>query len=470
MEIKLGHLILLAILLLAFGTRLYHVEYPYLDHHSWRQTFTAMIARNFYTNGFNVLRPEIDFNGDHSSVVESELQITTFLTAILYIFFGVQDWVGRIFPILFSILSAVYLFKLIKYRYNEKLALFATFVFVILPLNVFFTRVPMPESAMILFTIASFYHFSKYTKKENEKDFTLTLIFVSLAILSKLVALYLFIPLFFVTYEKYRKKLFYNKRLWLLFLIPVLIMVSYYGYVHYNSDVGIVPYNFITEGKNVGFWLDSSFYMFLFSRFSTVIFTPVGLLLFAVGIVLGRKDAFFFSWLSAVLLYFFIMAGSAPDIIHSYYQIPIIPVGSFFIGLTLYRIYEIEKLKYLSFVLCASLFYLSIIYLLPLYDMYAYSALDAAVKLQEIDTENSLIVSVPHRNDIMPEMLYYANRKGWVERPDGISSSKIDEYVSMGAKYMVMTEPYYIYGNTNFMDYLQTKEVYYGENFIIVRL
>ena len=62
LKIKTANLILLLILILALGLRLYHVTYPYLDHHSWRQTEAASIARNFYRDGFNILKLEIDWN------------------------------------------------------------------------------------------------------------------------------------------------------------------------------------------------------------------------------------------------------------------------------------------------------------------------------------------------------------------------------------------------------------------------
>ena len=52
--------------------RLYNLTAPFLDYHSWRQTDTAAIARNFYYNGFNILYPQIDWGGAGPGYVESE--------------------------------------------------------------------------------------------------------------------------------------------------------------------------------------------------------------------------------------------------------------------------------------------------------------------------------------------------------------------------------------------------------------
>ena len=179
-------LILLLILVLALCLRLYHVNQPFLDHHSWRQTQTAMIAKNFLHNDFNIFRPEIDWKGNDASIQEEPLSITAFSTSILYVVFGMTDAVGRVISIIFSLLAIVYLFRLIKLYFNEKLALFTVFVYAILPLNVFFTRVLMQQSATIFLTIASLYYFSVYLSNENKQNLTLAIIFTSLVFLSRL--------------------------------------------------------------------------------------------------------------------------------------------------------------------------------------------------------------------------------------------------------------------------------------------
>lgn len=426
-----------------------------------------MIARNFYSKNFNILKPEVDWKGNEPSVAELEFQITTFLTAILYIFFGVKDWVGRIIPILFSLLATIYIYRLIKFYFEEKPALFTAFVYSILPLNVFFTRVPMPDSGMLFFSIASLYHFSSYIKNGNNKQFILAIIFTSLAFLSKLPGLCILIPLAFIPFSKYKFKVILNKKVWLFFLLTLAITVSYYVYIHYSADIKIFPYKIGTDKWGTPkIWQDSLFYITLYSRFKTIIFTPIGLVLLAFGLFLTGRNIFFHIWLFSVILYFF--AVGKGNQVHSYYQLPIIPVGSLFIGLTLYNIYRIKYLKYFSFVLCIALFYVSIPNLLPLYGMYAYPSYEAAMKLKEIDRENSLILSVPYRKDVMPELLYYANRKGWVIPPEQLSFEKIEEYKNKGVKYMVMIEPYYL--DKNIKKYLGNEVIYKEDSFAIVKL
>jgi len=459
-------LTLLLILLLSLGLRLYRINYPYLDHHSWRQTDTAMIAKNFYYRNFNILKPEVDWRGNEPSVGEYEFQVTTFLSAILYIFFGIKDWVGRIVPILFSLLSIVYIYRLVKFYFEEIPALFTAFVYAILPLNLFFTRTPMPDSGMLFFSIASVFHYSKYIKGENIKEFVLALVFTSLAFLSKFPGLCVLPPLVFIAFGKYKHGVASKGKVWLFFLIALSVAAVYYGYMHHAADIKMYTYKIgADKWGSMQVWQSSLFYKTLYSRLTTVIFTQLGAVLLVCGIFLAGKNFLFHVWLFSVILYFF--AVGKGNQIHSYYQMPILPAGSLFIGLALYRIFQIRYVKYLSFGLCTVLLYLSVSNVLPLYRMYAYTSYEAAMKLKEIDSSQGVILSVLYRRDVMPELLYYADRKGWVISPEQLTLENVERYKNRGVEYIVVMQPSYI--NSAIKPYLDSKAIHKGERFIIVK-
>src|SRR3989344_3794374 len=56
------------IIIIAFGVRLYRIDNPIADWHSWRQADTAAVARNFYKEGYNPFIPKYD---DMSGVAEN---------------------------------------------------------------------------------------------------------------------------------------------------------------------------------------------------------------------------------------------------------------------------------------------------------------------------------------------------------------------------------------------------------------
>src|SRR3989338_4762106 len=65
MRKNLKYLLIIAILLASFGVRLYKIDNPIADWHSWRQADTAAVARNFDKFGFTPFLPSYD---DLSSV------------------------------------------------------------------------------------------------------------------------------------------------------------------------------------------------------------------------------------------------------------------------------------------------------------------------------------------------------------------------------------------------------------------
>src|SRR3989344_1632903 len=58
------------ILILGFLVRLYKIDSPIADWHSWRQADTAAVTRNFIKEGFNPFLPKYD---DASGVAESPI-------------------------------------------------------------------------------------------------------------------------------------------------------------------------------------------------------------------------------------------------------------------------------------------------------------------------------------------------------------------------------------------------------------
>ncbi|NIA14573.1 MAG: hypothetical protein GWP08_10880 [Nitrospiraceae bacterium] len=101
----LGTLLGLGVLL-----RLYHITAPPCDFLSWRDTQTLMVARNFYQESMNLFLPAVDWRttdevAARGLVGGTELMVVPYLTAILYHFFGIQFWVGRVVPIAFAVLA-----------------------------------------------------------------------------------------------------------------------------------------------------------------------------------------------------------------------------------------------------------------------------------------------------------------------------------------------------------------------------
>lgn len=453
---------------------------PYVDYHSWRQTDTAMVARNFLRNGFDILSPEVDY-GSEPSVIQLELQVTTYLTAILYSFFGVKAWVGRVVPVAFSIFAVTYLFKTIQFYHNREIALFSCFAYYTSPLNVFFTRVLMPESAMLFLSVASLFHFSRYLSDENRRDYAITIFLTSAALLSKLPNIFMLIPMGYLSYRKYGYAVFHEKRVICLVLIPILALSLYSYHITSVAEVytamSLNPRDIIAKVTNM--WQDSGTYNRIFKHLHWLAFTELGLVLLILGLVVdfNSENKLFFFWLFSAASFTFFSVGLSD--IHSYYQMPWLPAGSFFIGSGMYWIYR-SKHRYLAYLLCMGLLITSMVNVSTLYNKEAAALYEAGLMVSNIAPSDSLIIGVPHRHVFRPEILYFADRRGWILYPvhdDGdkrLSMSKILEYETLGAEYVVITKPafmkkFYIQ-DKEARNYLREKRTYVGEDYLIVYL
>src|SRR5689334_24611704 len=104
----------LALAGLALALRCYALTAPLLDYHSWRQADTAAIARNYASNGYRLLYPQIDWGGQTPGYVESEFPLYTYSLALLYGVFGVHPALGRLLSALAGAASAVLLYLLAR--------------------------------------------------------------------------------------------------------------------------------------------------------------------------------------------------------------------------------------------------------------------------------------------------------------------------------------------------------------------
>ncbi len=107
-------------LIIFFGlsVRLYKVDSPIADWHSWRQADTAAVTRNFIKLGFNPLNPKYD---DISGVAENpianpgqfrfvEFPIYNMAVYPLYLFFGVHDIYSRLVSVFFYLAGISFLY------------------------------------------------------------------------------------------------------------------------------------------------------------------------------------------------------------------------------------------------------------------------------------------------------------------------------------------------------------------------
>src|SRR3989338_11659015 len=163
--------ILLSIILLgAFFVRLYRFDNPIADWHSWRQTDTSAVSRNFVLHGFDILHPKFDDLSNVASGIDNphgyrfvEFPLYNLFQAgffSLFDFFTLEQW-GRLVTIFSSLLSTLFIFLIFKRRLNIKTAFISAFFFAYLPYNIYYGRTILPDSTMVTAILGGTYFFVK---------------------------------------------------------------------------------------------------------------------------------------------------------------------------------------------------------------------------------------------------------------------------------------------------------------------
>lgn len=136
-------------MLLSLLIRSYHISYPIYDMHSWRQTQTAGIIRDYPRDGIDLFYPRMITLGDPGNVV-LEFPLYQALASLLYDYVAPDVISARLLSILCGLLSILFTYRISGKFLDQQSAIFASLVFAFVPLNIFYSRVPMPDAMTIL--------------------------------------------------------------------------------------------------------------------------------------------------------------------------------------------------------------------------------------------------------------------------------------------------------------------------------
>jgi Dolichyl-phosphate-mannose-protein mannosyltransferase len=147
---------LLAIVTFGFIARAATTGAPILDHHSWRQADTAMIARNFAESRLNPLYPQVDHRGALPvGYVATGFELQALLVALISKVTGFSPQVGRLLSVLWYVGSALLVFALTRSRYGDAAGLSAAFIYSFgFPLVLFVERAFLNEALLLFLSFA----------------------------------------------------------------------------------------------------------------------------------------------------------------------------------------------------------------------------------------------------------------------------------------------------------------------------
>jgi len=302
------------------------------------------------------------------------------------------------------------------------------------------------------------YFFVNWIETEKSSDFYLSAFFIALAILVKIVTLYIGLPLLYLACQKYKFKFLTNYKLWLYAALVLVPSVLWYYHAHMLLAGGGVTFNIWGFGTdkwgNLSLLLSPSFYNGLFlASIAESHLAYVGIIPLVTGLMLKRKGKFeklFDYWVAAVVIYFLIVAQGNST--HDYYQLPFGLPAAYFIGKTFSYFLTANIIKHGFLKLNFKTVLLSVILILMIIGSYVkaarlYSSEDynaayfqMSDEVKKISAANELIITVSDHN---PLILYTCQRKGWAVNPQDLTDEFLKEKKSFRFNVIAAEKQYF---------------------------
>ncbi len=433
------------ILILAFFVRLYKINNPVADWHSFRQADTASVTRIYVEEGINLLFPKYyDLSSTQSRIFNPEgyrfveFPVFNAFHAILasnFQFFTLEVW-GRLVSVFSSLFSTYFLFLLGKRFMGKWGGVLAAFFFALLPFNIYFSRVILPEPMAIAFALSGVWFFIKFIDNENFPLLYLSGLLFAISLLIKPFTIFYFVPLIHLLHKKYNlKKITSNSKLFIkLFVFANIVLIPFFAWRAWISQypAGIPGWKWMFNGDGIRF--RPAFWRWIFGeRLGKLILGFWGLVPFSFGFLKTKRTSLFnHFFLLGMFLYVTIFATA--NVRHDYYQTMVIPAICLVLAQgTLYMWQTKEfKVKLSRSLLLFSLLLMFSTGAYQVKEFYKINHPEIISTGQVVDkiTPKDALIIAPYNGDTA--FLYHTKRRGWP-----VVDTDFDTLIDRGADYYV---------------------------------
>ncbi len=427
--------------LVTISLRVYKLNSPVADWHSFRQVDTASVARLYVEHGVDLLHPKYhDLSNIQSGkdnpqgwrMVELPLyQAVGATLARTFPHISVEVWL-RLVNIAAAAGTAVLLTLLVSSTVSPLAGVITGLTYAILPYGIFFGRTILPETFAVFWAILSLYLMRR-------GGLILSALAGAIALLVKPTAGFLLLPIPYLIFIRLPARHRYAQALaggFVYSIICVLPLWWWRGWISQYPE-GIPVFEWLLNKDNIRF--KGAWFQWLFAeRLGKLILGYWGLIPFGLGLLvpLEKKEGWLFRLLGlGGLLYLIVFA--AGNVQHDYYQIILLPVVSIFVAKGMAFLCT-EK----EFPLAArySLLAVSFLFMIAFswYTMRTYYWINRPEIIEAGNVADAILardakVIAPYNGDTT--FLYQTRRTGW---PLGFD---IDKKIAQGATHYVTVSP-----------------------------
>jgi len=433
-----------AIAVFSLAVHLWGLTAPLLDHHAWRQTQTASMARNYATQGMRFLEPMLDYQGPPVRA-GTEFPAYSYLLACAYRLFGVHEALGRLLASAFAAWGALFLYGFVRRRLGDSIGLASALVLCVLPVHLYFTRTVQPESMALWALLGFLYCWDRWLRDRGAATLALALALACLGPLLKLAYLYLVLPIGLA--------LAWEHRGWRRAAAPCAVLAlavlapawAWYQYAR-TAPVQVLPLDASFQLEALRSATQLWFYRnLILYRLPTLCATFAGTALAGVGAWAlwlrlrtggARGIAFLVSWLVATALYLILMGKYGVH--HEYTMLPAEPVIATFIGAGIWFCWErtarVQWLKPTVIALVLAIPLQSGLFVERWYRLGQTYLLSAGEAFQRISRPEDLVLTNSRE---LPTALYHLNRYGYSMDLASRDMEAVDAYLARGVRYLL---------------------------------
>lgn len=169
---------LIVIAIMSVVLRVYKIDGPIADWHSWRQADTAAVARNYIRFGIDVLHPRYDDLSNIQSGKDNpegyrmvEFPLYQAVASWCFTTFGsvsIEVWL-RILAIAASTITGFALGLFVWRRINAITGVLSALLYAVLPYSVYYGRAILPDGIAVCFAVVAIVLFDVGTDQKNKR-------------------------------------------------------------------------------------------------------------------------------------------------------------------------------------------------------------------------------------------------------------------------------------------------------------
>ena len=455
-------LFLVAILLAGAALRVPHLRGPIDEPHGWRQAETAQYARSFWQGRLDVMHPSVCWLGAHRTLA-LEFPLPEAVTSVVYRMLGREElMVPRILSLLCYLGACVYLFRILALLFDAEAGAYAAIVFLVLPLGLYYSRAVHADPAVLLCAHAAlFYAMAFYEDGGWVRALAASLWATAGFAMKAPYLFYLAVPMIalMATRIDWRRALV----LVAAAVPPVVVFLLWRKHVEVVNagapDWSFIPgfhTDFAKHLSGGGAWfygtleqrLDPKTWHVLAWRVWREIAGPIGVMLVALALATTPAAARRFGTRPVLVLWAwglgalgYVLVFYNLNVIHSYYQLPLVAVVAMFValGLATFRREWSDLVPWVSSFAVAGALALLTVHSLVLARGRYYQAdeprAQAAAIIRSQTAPNALIVTAISHDDRTddPRLLYRASRYGWSMGVTAVDTALVTRMRQLGA-------------------------------------